>query len=98
MVSNMPEDNDYKEDFDELNSDYGDEEVHVPKGFDLRYVHVDCCEHWITDNLQISFANSDTLPESTLVEMTTEQLHELIHQGYIDLNPPYQRGQSLSEA
>lgn len=36
MVSNMPEDNDYKEDFDELNSDYGDEEVHVPKGFDLR--------------------------------------------------------------
>lgn len=27
------------------------------------------------------------------MELTTKELHNLIHEGYIDLNPPYQRGQ-----
>lgn len=31
------------------------------------------------------------------MELTTKELHNLIHEGYIDLNPPYQRGQFFNE-
>lgn len=34
----------------------------------------------------------DPLPLPSASVYTTLELHKLIHQGYIDLNPPYQRG------
>ena len=39
-----------------------------------------------------SFSIRDRLKAPTALQYTTRDLHTLIHEGVIDLNPPYQRG------
>lgn len=39
------------------------------------------------------FCVRDRLPAPVALQYTTRELHQLIHQGIIDLTPPYQRGQ-----
>ena len=50
------------------------------------------------DELESGFAISGDLDAPQAFQYTTRQLHTLIHEGIIDLSPPYQRGtcQSLS--
>lgn len=38
------------------------------------------------------FTVPDRLEAPVAKQYTTRELHELIHEGLIDLNPPYQRG------
>lgn len=41
------------------------------------------------------FIIRDRLKAPTAMQYTTRELHTLIHEGVIDLSPPYQRGLSL---
>lgn len=91
----MSDQEEYKAEFDELESDYGDAEVTATEleGF-LGWVST---KKRAMKGPQLRFPPTrETLPESTLLELTAKELHNLIHEGYIDLNPPYQRGLSLS--
>lgn len=41
------------------------------------------------------FTIRDRLQAPTALQYTTRDLHTLIHEGIVDLNPPYQRGTPL---
>lgn len=78
------------QELDELDSEYDDAEEYGDEreGFKIRLAAL-FDETW---DVFVQRCISDPLPLPSASVYSTMQLHAMIHEGHIDLNPPYQRG------
>lgn len=88
-----------EEGIDQLDSEYGDAEEYEdnPDVFSIRLashklaVLIRRLKHILILSIHNSLIRDPLEPPEATV-LATKTLHQLIHEGHIDLSPPYQRG------